>query len=50
MKINLKRTLSKEVESSYKWEIEYLTVEGIELKERLKPRGDFCEFNIRVIK
>ncbi|MCM1992191.1 GNAT family N-acetyltransferase [Oceanirhabdus seepicola] len=36
MKINLKRTLSKEVESSYKWGIEYLTVDGIELTERLK--------------
>ena len=36
MKIKLKRTLSKAIESSYKWRIEYLTSEGIELTEKLK--------------
>lgn len=36
MKIKLKRTLSNQVESSYKWGVEYLNLEGIELTERLK--------------
>ncbi|WBW97784.1 GNAT family N-acetyltransferase [Oceanirhabdus sp. W0125-5] len=36
MKIQLKKILDNKIKSSYKWELEYLISEGIELKEKLK--------------